>query len=568
MRCTAPHAPPLPHPFHLRRPSRIKSGEGRLPDRFSAPPRSRDDLPGRRHRRRLASQAFLALAADPQRRGAEAAAPGAQGHQHHLHRRQPRRVPAHVPGTHFGGIVVADRAIHIGADGKRYLVIHGDQFDTVVLNMRWLAYLGDRAYELAILVNRLEPGCAAAGPALLVVLVLGQGEGEAGGELHRRVPGRAYRRGPAREVDGVICGHIHHAAIERFGDIEYINTGDWVESCTAVVEHFDGRMEIIHWDQASPAPDVGRAGRGRLADRRTSKRKHSAWLRAGTAAGCSGARRLLPFSVRLPRQTLRGTDPAPTGERRRTVAHVIAAPPAGTARQAAHFEFAHIADLRAVFIPARRPPSLLPALAGSEGFRRRGDRRHPVGADFPARRDHAADHRLADRARDRANVLIALGGLLARFVARLFPDADLRHGARCDTGAVHLLDAAVAARGFARPVGRTALRFELSGMRIWGSLTFLAANFFGGMVLAASADAVPVMIAFGLFATLAAACWSRRALAGRASPRRFRLPACRRRRQVAQPLFPAVRRRSGVIVASHAFFTASLRSTGNIGVSD
>ena len=55
------------------------------------------------------------------------------------------------------------------------------------------------------------------------------------------------------EVDGVICGHIHHAAIETFGDISYINTGDWVESCTAVVEHFDGRMEIVHWPHARGA---------------------------------------------------------------------------------------------------------------------------------------------------------------------------------------------------------------------------------------------------------------------------------------------------------------------------
>ncbi len=90
-------------------------------------------------------------------------------------------------GTHFGGIVVADRAIHIGADGKRYLIIHGDQFDTVVMNMRWLAYLGDRAYELAIFANRAgDAGAAHDGSALLVVLFLGQGQGEAGGELHRR----------------------------------------------------------------------------------------------------------------------------------------------------------------------------------------------------------------------------------------------------------------------------------------------------------------------------------------------------------------------------------------------
>ncbi|TIP87414.1 MAG: UDP-2,3-diacylglucosamine diphosphatase, partial [Mesorhizobium sp.] len=58
-------------------------------------------------------------------------------------------------------------------------------------------------------------------------------------------------------VDGVICGHIHHAAIENYEDVQYINTGDWVESCTAVVEHFDGRMEILHWAHVLPEAPVG-----------------------------------------------------------------------------------------------------------------------------------------------------------------------------------------------------------------------------------------------------------------------------------------------------------------------
>ena len=100
-------------------------------------------------------------------------------------------------GVHFGGIVVADRAIHETADGRRFLVIHGDQFDTVVHNVRWLAYLGDKAYDLAILDQPAGRARApAVRPAVLVVLVLGQGEGQEGGELHRRVPGRADRGSP------------------------------------------------------------------------------------------------------------------------------------------------------------------------------------------------------------------------------------------------------------------------------------------------------------------------------------------------------------------------------------
>ena len=98
-----------------------------------------------------------------------------------------------------------------------------------------------------------SPASAAAWPALLVVLVLGQGQGQEGGQLHRPFQ-KSWSRKRAARVDGVICGHIHHAAIENMDGIEYINTGDWVESCTAVVEHFDGRMEIIRWTELAAKP--------------------------------------------------------------------------------------------------------------------------------------------------------------------------------------------------------------------------------------------------------------------------------------------------------------------------
>jgi UDP-2,3-diacylglucosamine pyrophosphatase LpxH len=158
-------------------------------------------------------------------------------------------------GVHFGGIVVADRAIHEAANGKRYLIIHGDQFDTVVMNVRWLAYLGDRAYELAMLTNRLIArvrktfGLPYWSFSSWAKLTVKQAVNFIG--AFQDVLTEEARRS---EVDGVICGHIHHAAIEAFGDVEYINTGDWVESCTAVVEHFDGRMEILHWPHVQAEP--------------------------------------------------------------------------------------------------------------------------------------------------------------------------------------------------------------------------------------------------------------------------------------------------------------------------
>jgi UDP-2,3-diacylglucosamine pyrophosphatase LpxH len=159
-------------------------------------------------------------------------------------------------GTHFGGIVVSDRAIHETADGKRFLVIHGDQFDTIVHNVRWLAYLGDRAYDLAISVNRVVfrirrllglPYWSFSSWAKVKVKKAVNFIG-----AFQKVLSEEARRS---EVDGVICGHIHHAVIEQFDEITYVNTGDWVESCTAVVENFDGSLEILRWPQVlSVAP--------------------------------------------------------------------------------------------------------------------------------------------------------------------------------------------------------------------------------------------------------------------------------------------------------------------------
>ena len=157
-------------------------------------------------------------------------------------------------GTHFGGIDVVENAIHDAADGRRYLVIHGDHFDLVVKHARWLALFGDHAYDAALALNRLFNGARrylgypywslSQWLKLKVknaVSYIGKYEQTLAAEAHRHA------------ADGVICGHIHHAAIHDDFGIRYINCGDWVESCTAIAEHTDGRFEIITWTHTRPS---------------------------------------------------------------------------------------------------------------------------------------------------------------------------------------------------------------------------------------------------------------------------------------------------------------------------
>jgi UDP-2,3-diacylglucosamine pyrophosphatase LpxH len=159
-------------------------------------------------------------------------------------------------GTHFGGIEVVESFIHESADRRRYLVIHGDCFDLVVTQARWLALLGDKAYEFAIFVNRLLNGVrrrlgfpywSLSQWAKLKV----KNAVSYIGEFEKTLVAQAERE----QVNGVICGHIHKAAIHEDFGIRYINCGDWVESCTAIAEHDDGRFEIITWTPTTYAAE-------------------------------------------------------------------------------------------------------------------------------------------------------------------------------------------------------------------------------------------------------------------------------------------------------------------------
>jgi UDP-2,3-diacylglucosamine pyrophosphatase LpxH len=157
-------------------------------------------------------------------------------------------------GTHFGGIEVVEHTVHEGADGKRYLVIHGDIFDLVVQNARWLAHLGDRAYDFAIQMNRFvnvflrifgRPYWSLSQWAKLKV----KNAVNYIGAFERTLAAEARRCG----ADGVICGHIHLAIIRDEHGIRYMNCGDWVESCTALAENSDGTFQIIRWTGATPS---------------------------------------------------------------------------------------------------------------------------------------------------------------------------------------------------------------------------------------------------------------------------------------------------------------------------
>ena len=151
-------------------------------------------------------------------------------------------------GHNFGGVEVVDRAIHEAADGRRFLVIHGDQFDVVVRHARWIALLGDWAYETALVINhwfnfvRRKFGFGYFSISAWAKLKVKNAVNFIG-DFEETLAQEAERAG----VDGVICGHIHHAAMRRIGAVEYINTGDFVESCTAVVERRDGTFEILRW---------------------------------------------------------------------------------------------------------------------------------------------------------------------------------------------------------------------------------------------------------------------------------------------------------------------------------
>ena len=155
-------------------------------------------------------------------------------------------------GLEIAGIRLAQQAEHVTADGRRLLVMHGDEFDSVVRYWPLLAHLGDWAYDAALLLNRwFNTARRRMGyPYWSLSQWLKRRVKEAVKAIDRFEESLAHEalRGG---YDGVICGHIHHAEMRDIGGVVYMNTGDWVESCTAIAENADGSFELITWMQTS-----------------------------------------------------------------------------------------------------------------------------------------------------------------------------------------------------------------------------------------------------------------------------------------------------------------------------
>jgi UDP-2,3-diacylglucosamine pyrophosphatase LpxH len=164
----------------------------------------------------------------------------------------------YIPGNHdellgdfygtYGEIAIQKQAIHVTADGRRILVIHGHELDTVVQNVKWLAYAGDVGYQFLLALNPFIN---------FVRRRFGLGYWSLSAYVKKRVKdavsfigkfeAAVVKYAERETVDAVLCGHIHSAAIHQFGNVTYYNCGDWVETCSAMVERDDGSIEIVNY---------------------------------------------------------------------------------------------------------------------------------------------------------------------------------------------------------------------------------------------------------------------------------------------------------------------------------
>ena len=165
----------------------------------------------------------------------------------------------YIPGNHdevfrqfagldFGGIAIRRQAIDETAAGPRLLVLPGAEVGAVTVAQPWLAHVGDTAYQLLMLVNRwFNAGRRALGLPYWSLSKHAKARVKNAVAFISRFEEVVARAAGSRGVDGVVCGHIHTAETREIGGVAYYNDGDWVESCTALVEHGDGTMELLHW---------------------------------------------------------------------------------------------------------------------------------------------------------------------------------------------------------------------------------------------------------------------------------------------------------------------------------
>lgn len=157
----------------------------------------------------------------------------------------------HYLGYNLGEVAIRKDDIHETADGKRLWVVHGDLFDNVIQHARWLAYLGDHAYAALLKLNRVVN---------FVRSMFNMPYWSLSQFLKHRVKSAVsfisafetamLTETRRRRCDGVVCGHIHKPEMREVNGLLYLNDGDWVESLSALVEHHDGRLELLDWQNA------------------------------------------------------------------------------------------------------------------------------------------------------------------------------------------------------------------------------------------------------------------------------------------------------------------------------
>ena len=171
-----------------------------------------------------------------------------------------------IPGNHdevlrdylgitLGDIEVVGEYVHQLADGRRFLLLHGDEFDQITRHHRWVALLGDAMYDVLVRLNSIIAFVRRRCGMRCYWSLAGYAKRRVKSALQfifdfEQSASRAARQ---RGLDGVICGHIHSATITEIDGVAYVNCGDWVDSCTAIVEHIDGRLELIAWGSSPTA---------------------------------------------------------------------------------------------------------------------------------------------------------------------------------------------------------------------------------------------------------------------------------------------------------------------------
>jgi UDP-2,3-diacylglucosamine pyrophosphatase LpxH len=172
----------------------------------------------------------------------------------------------YIPGNHdenvrdydnyvFGDIIVKNSDVHASSAGKQFLVVHGDEYDTIARYNKWVAKLGSEGYDFLLWLNRflrifrrwfgIQSNFSLAAFVKFKVKNLVQFISDYEESIVSTLQDQS--------LDGVICGHIHHAEIKEIDGFLYVNTGDFVESCSAIVEHFNGTLELVKWHKTESA---------------------------------------------------------------------------------------------------------------------------------------------------------------------------------------------------------------------------------------------------------------------------------------------------------------------------